>query len=108
VVKTMKQKDRAQVLEGVLHSLKGAGTGALPSWALRPGAPHIFSRGGKQDKFIGIQEQAGAPTPAQCISSGYPRKLLDLHLGRGSSLLQKNEEDYLGAGKTKGGTSPAF
>lgn len=52
--------------------------------------------------------ERGRPTPAQCISSGYPGKLLDLHLGRGSSLLQKNEEDYLGAGKTNRGIAPAF
>lgn len=86
---------------------QGIGAGALPLRGLVPGAAHLSPRGGKKDKCSGIQK-AGTPTPAQCIPPGYLGKLLDLHQGRGSRLLQKNEEDYSGAGKTNPGNSRAF
>lgn len=109
-LKLRNRKTRFKSCKGK-DSLKGPGTGdwgrgittfGSSAWGSPP-----FPTWWEEGKCSGIQK-AGAPTPVQCIPSAYLGKLLDLHQGRGSKLLQKNEEDYPGAGKINPDNSPTF
>jgi hypothetical protein len=111
VVKTTKQEDKAQVLQGALYSLKEGYTGEwvrgspiLGSVSL--GTPHFLTwwEAGQMH----LRKLASPPLPNVSSLVTRENSWISNWAEAPACYRKKNEEDYLGSGKTNRGTSPDF